>query len=54
MEAYEKFERLCEILNKETIYEAIVNYLPTDELDDFCEQLITEQYLEEEFGYDTD
>lgn len=49
MEAYEKFEHLCEILDKETIFEAIVNYFPTNELDEFCEHVIWDNELEEEF-----
>lgn len=48
MTACEKFERLCEILDKQTIYDSIENYLSAYDLDDFCDTIIMEQELEEE------
>ena len=49
MSWYEKFEKLRELIGDETMFCAICNYFNADQLNDFCEQTITDYDLENEF-----
>ena len=49
MEWYDKFEKIREFLSDEIIISNVQNYFCSDDLDDFCNQLITDYDLEDEF-----
>lgn len=49
MDWYEKFEKLKELIGDETMFCAITNYFSSDQIDDFCESLIVDYNLENEF-----
>lgn len=54
MDWYEKFEKIREFLSDEIIIEAMQNYFNSDELNDFCDSMITDYDLESEFEDDED
>ena len=49
MEWYEKFEKIRNVLTNDIIIEAMLNYFNDDELNDFCDSMITDYDLESEF-----
>lgn len=49
MEWYEKLEKIREFVFDEEIITAMGNYFNSDQMDDFCEQMITNFDLECEF-----
>ena len=49
MEWYEKLEQIREFICDEEIITAMGNYFNSDQMDDFCDQLIIDNDLEEEF-----
>ena len=49
MEWYEKFEKIHNVLTNDIIIEAMLNYFNSDELNDFCDSMITDYDLESEF-----
>lgn len=49
MDWFDKFEKLREILGDDAIISDVQNYFCSDDLDDFCNQLITDYDLENEF-----
>lgn len=49
MEWYDKFEKIREFLSDEIIISNVQDYFCSDDLDDFCNQLITDYDLEDEF-----
>ena len=50
MEPYEKLEKLVELLGYEEIITNVKNYFSYDDLNDFCESIISENDLEDEFN----
>ena len=49
MDWYSKFEKLREIIGDDAIISNVQNYFCSDDLDDFCDQMITDYDLEYEF-----
>ena len=49
MSWYEEFEKLRGLLGDETMFSAICNYFSSDQMSDFCNQVITDYDLENEF-----
>lgn len=49
MEWYEKLEKIREFVSDEAIITAIGNYFNSDQMNDFCEQMIIDFELESEF-----
>lgn len=52
MEYWEKFEKIKDYLTNEIILENVLNYFSADEINAFCDSLITDYDLEEEFNKD--
>ena len=50
MEYWEKFEKIKDYLTNEIILENVLNYFSADEINDFCDSLITDYDLEDEFN----
>ena len=49
MEWYDKFEKIREFLSDEIIISNVQSYFCSDDLEDFCNQLIIDYDLEDEF-----
>ena len=49
MEAFEKFKKLRDLIGDDSLFCEISNYFSSDELNDFCESVISEYDLENEF-----
>lgn len=49
MEWYEKLEKIRDFVSDDDIITAMGNYFNSDQLNDFCEQMITDFDLESEF-----
>ena len=49
MEYWEKFEKLREILGDEIIFENILNYFTSDQIDEFCDSIATDYDCEDIF-----
>ncbi len=52
MEWYEKFEKIRDYISDESIIEAMVNYFNSDQMEDFCNELIIDNDLDSEFSED--
>ena len=52
MEWYKKLEKVREFVCDEKIITAMGNYFNSDQMEDFCEELITNYGLEDEFKND--
>ena len=50
MEYWEKFEKIKDYLTNEIILENVLNYFTSDQINDFCDSLITDYDLEDEFN----
>lgn len=49
MDWYEKLEKIREFVSDEEIITAMGNYFNSDDMNDFCEQMIVDYDLENEF-----
>ena len=49
MDCYEKFEKLIELVGKDSLLIEIENYFSSDDINDFCDHVITHNDLEDEF-----
>ena len=52
MKWYEKLEKIRDYISDESIIEAMENYFNSDQIEDFCNELIIDNDLDSEFSED--